>query len=109
MNTFLYVLVGWIVVLYFVNKVREKRSKPKTVKVLVKRNGIYKEVDAVMMPKYKGRDVSTDLTESGSPEFNYAAEMMKNQNDTTKIEYYSAGSMLREMREFADKQMERRL
>ncbi|STN24996.1 Uncharacterised protein [Escherichia coli] len=27
MNTFLYVLVGWIIVLYLVNKVREKYSK----------------------------------------------------------------------------------
>lgn len=33
MNTFLYVLVGWIVVLYLVNKVREKRSKAKAVKI----------------------------------------------------------------------------
>ena len=37
MNTFLYVLVGWIIVLYLVNKVREKYSKPKTVNILVKR------------------------------------------------------------------------
>ena len=31
---------GWVVVLYLVNKEREKRSKPKTVKILVKRNGV---------------------------------------------------------------------
>ncbi|HFZ8416058.1 TPA: hypothetical protein ACIPAK_003700 [Salmonella enterica subsp. enterica serovar Aberdeen] len=41
MNTYLYVLAGWIAVLYLVNKMREKRSKPKTVKILVKRNGVY--------------------------------------------------------------------
>ncbi|EKS0588520.1 hypothetical protein QA237_004636, partial [Salmonella enterica] len=46
MNTFLYVLVGWIIVLYLVNKVREKYSKPKTVNILVKRNGVYQEVEA---------------------------------------------------------------
>ncbi|HCS1148711.1 TPA: hypothetical protein OP732_004728 [Salmonella enterica] len=44
MNTFLYVLVGWIIVLYLVNKVREKYSKPKTVKILVKRNGVYQDL-----------------------------------------------------------------
>lgn len=32
MNTFLYVLVGWIVVLYLVNKVRENAAKRKRLK-----------------------------------------------------------------------------
>ncbi|ENR9964070.1 hypothetical protein ACEXTD_003056 [Salmonella enterica] len=100
MNTFLYVLVGWIVVLYLVNKVREKRSKPKTVKMLVERNGVYKDADAVMMPKYKDRDVSTDKTGNEGD-----SQWLNNEDDITEPEYYSGGSLLKAARDFDAQQM----
>lgn len=45
MNTFLYVLLAWIVVLFIANKLLARR-KPNTVKILVQRNGKAAEVDA---------------------------------------------------------------
>ncbi|EHS0389481.1 hypothetical protein KUQ09_001055 [Salmonella enterica] len=100
MNTFLYVLVGWIVVLYLVNKVREKRSKPKTVKILLKRNGIYKEVDALMMPKYQDRDVNTDKTGNEA-----ASQLFNKEDDIAEPEYYSGGSLLKATRDIEAQQM----
>lgn len=47
MNKFLYVLLAWIVVLFIANKLLARR-KPKTVKILVQRNGKAAEVDAVV-------------------------------------------------------------
>ncbi|MFP1463858.1 hypothetical protein ACLB1E_34215 [Escherichia coli] len=48
MNKFLYVLLAWIVVLFIANKLLARR-KPKTVKILVQRNGKAAEVDAVVV------------------------------------------------------------
>lgn len=48
MNTFLYVLLAWIVVLFIANKLLARR-KPNTVKILVQRNGKAAEVDAVVV------------------------------------------------------------
>ena len=104
MNTFLYVLVGWIVVLYLVNKVREKRSKAKAVKILVKRNGVYQEVDAVMLPKYQGSDVSTVKTGNES-----ASQWLNKEDDITEPEYYSGASLLKATRDFEAQQMEQKL
>ena len=103
MNTFLYVLVGWIVVLYLVNKVREKRSKAKTVNILVKRNGVYQEVDAVMLPKYQGSDVSTVKTGNES-----ASQWLNKEDDITEPEYYSGASLLKATRDFEAQQMEQK-
>ncbi|ECQ9991339.1 hypothetical protein F0697_20620 [Salmonella enterica] len=103
MNTFLYVLAGWIAVLYLVNKVREKRSKPKTVKILVKRNGVYQEVDAVMMPKYQDSDVSTNKTGN-----EVASQWLNKEDDITEPEYYSGGSLLKAVRDFDAQRMEKK-
>ncbi len=96
MNTFLYVLAGWIVVLYLVNKVREKRSKKNTTKILVKRNGTYQEVDAILLPKFRKHDVSA-CKDAGSDWFD-------NLNDPSEPEYYSGASPLKSTRDFAAKQ-----
>ncbi|CAM7002925.1 TPA: hypothetical protein JLP25_004638 [Escherichia coli] len=104
MNTFLYALVGWIVVLYLVNKVREKRSKPKTVKILVKRNGVYQEVDAVMMPKYQGSDVSTDKTVNES-----ASQWLLKVDDVNEPEYYGGTSPMKATRDLVEQQMEHKI
>ena len=48
MNKFLYVLLAWIVMLFIANKLLARR-KPKTVKILVQRNGKAAEVDAVVV------------------------------------------------------------
>ena len=48
MNKFLYVLLAWIVVLFIANKLLARR-KPKTVKILLQRNGKAAEVDAVVV------------------------------------------------------------
>lgn len=103
MNTFLYVLVGWIVVLYLVNKVREKCSKPKTVKFLVKRNGVYQEVDAVVMPKSQGSNVGTDKTGN-----EVASRWLNKEDDISEPEYYSGGSFLKATRDFEAEQMEQK-
>ncbi len=48
MNTFLYVLLARIVVLFIANKLLARR-KPNTVKISVQRNGKAAEVDAVVV------------------------------------------------------------
>ncbi|EJE8630044.1 hypothetical protein M5248_002387 [Escherichia coli] len=60
MNTFLYVLLAWIVVLFIANKLLARR-KPKTVKILVQRNGKCTEVDAVVVQGSKRGDDSDDV------------------------------------------------
>ncbi|HEG4373751.1 hypothetical protein [Klebsiella oxytoca] len=60
MNTFLYVLLAWIVVLFIANKLLARR-KPKTVKILVQRNGKAAEVDAVVVQGSKSADDGDDL------------------------------------------------
>lgn len=101
MNTFLYVLMGWIVVLYLVNKVRAKYSKPKTVKILVKRNGVYKEVDALVIPKSQNRDVGTDKTDNKA-----AYPWLNKEDDVTELEYYSGGSSSKVVRDYEAQKMD---
>lgn len=101
MNTFLYVLVGWIIVLYLVNKVREKYSKPKTVNILVKRNGVYQEVEAVVMPRSHNSDVGTGKTGNEA-----APQWLNKEDDISELEYYSGGSLLKAARDFEAQQME---
>lgn len=60
MNTFLYVLLAWIVVLFIANKLLARR-KPNTVKILVQRNGKAAEVDAVVVQGSKSADDGDDL------------------------------------------------
>lgn len=85
MNTFLSVLVGWIVLLYLVNKLLARR-KPKTVKVLV--------------PKCHDSNERTDMTD-----YKAATQWMDKEDDVTELEYYNAGSALKESRDFAARQM----
>ena len=103
MNTFLYVLVGWIIVLYLVNKVREKYSKPKTVTILVKRNGVYQEVEAVVMPRSHNSDVGTGKTGNEA-----APQWLNKEDDISELEYYSGGSLLKAARDFEAQQMEQK-
>ena len=60
MNTFLYVLLACIGVLFIANKLLARR-KPKTVKILVQRNGKAAEVDAVVVQGSKSADDGDDL------------------------------------------------
>lgn len=85
MNTFLSVLVGWIVVLYLVNKFLARRQ-PKTVKILE--------------PKWHDSNERTDTTD-----YEAATQWMDKEDDVTELEYYNAGSALRESRDFAAREM----
>lgn len=63
MNKFLYVLLAWIVVLFIANKLLARR-KPKTVKILVQRNGKAAEVDAVVVQGSKRANNSFSVADS---------------------------------------------
>jgi len=85
MNTFLSVLVGWIVLLYLVNKLLARR-KPKTVKVLE--------------PKCHDSNERTDMTG-----YEAATQWMDKEHDVTDLEYYHSGLVMKELREFTEREM----
>ncbi|WP_061707165.1 hypothetical protein [Pseudenterobacter timonensis] len=81
MDTFLYVLLGWIVLLYVANKLRSRR-KPKTVKIMVKRNGNYQEVDAILLAP------SIKMTEKDN-ESNYEFSLKSSGGDPYTMQNYN--------------------